>query len=80
MWNFIAKVFMTFGVIEFVGSLLFLRGTYWTYLKEGYVVEYIVSFAVQLILALILYFLGDLMLRIYSEERTMKYVFKEIKK
>ena len=80
MWNFVAKLFMTFGVIEFVGSIIFLWGYFWGSLKAGLLMDFIISFSIQIILGLALYFLGDHMLRIYSEEQTIKHVFKEIDK
>ena len=78
MWRFFAKLFMFIGVIGFIGAFLFLWGYFWGYSKAGLILELIIRFVVQMFTGIALYFLGDHMLRIYDEEKTVEHLIKNI--
>lgn len=76
MWRFFAKLFMFIGVIGFIGAFLFLWGYFWGYSKAGLILEFVIRFVIQIFAGITLYFLGDHMLRIHDEEKTVEYLIK----
>ena len=74
MWKILSRIFMVFGVIIFAGAFLFLWGYFWGSMKEGLALEYIAIFLLQVVIGAFLYFVGDLMLRIQGEEKTVEYL------
>ena len=84
MWKFLSRLFMVFGAIVFIGSLLFLWGYFIGYMKAGLIGQFILVFLLQVIMGAFLYFLGDFMIRVQRERETYerllgKYVKKERK-
>ena len=75
MWKILSRIFMVFGVIIFAGAFLFLWGYFWGSMKEGLALEYIAIFLLQVVIGVFLYCVGDLMLRIQGEDKTVEYLF-----
>ena len=70
MWKFLSRLFMVFGAIVFIGSLLFLWGYFIGYMKAGLIGQFILVFLLQVSIGAFLYFLGDFMIRVQRERET----------
>jgi hypothetical protein len=75
MWKILSRLFMIFGVIIFAGAFLFLWGYFWGSMKADVAFNYILIFLLQVVLGGFLYFVGDLMLRIQGESKTVEHLF-----
>lgn len=72
MWRFFARLFMVIGILSFIGSLMYLWGFFVGSAKTEVLDIFFLHFLMQLTLSAVLFALGDLMLRIESNERTIK--------
>lgn len=71
MYKFMARLFSVLGVCLFLYSFFFMWSRAVGYIQSGIFAWLIIEFFVKVIVAALLFFMGDFMKRIEDEERAI---------
>ena len=80
MWKFMARLFMVLGVVFAIAAALFTWAYFIAYTKANMIGIFVVQVLVRFLIAVVFWFMGDFMLKVNNEEKTLEHILEKWEK